>query len=132
MTIEKPQPLYNPEGQVNDPEIAREMAGEEEYLKNNPEEIIDKHKKEDPLESINSQVSKLGEMAQSKKEADYQNNLRESLADNKKYEAVILEITTKIKKTLSPEEFDMFCTMLKQHPRDVLEYFNEKKISYQN
>ena len=78
-------------------------------------------------------MSRLGEMKQKTKEANYQNALEKSLSNNKKYNKVIEKTIKKIKEVLSPKKFDTFCIMLKESPRDVLEYFNEKnKLSKLN
>ena len=122
MTIEKPKPLYNPEGQVDDPKIAKEMAEEQEYLKNNPNQIIDSHKKDDLQESIDSQVSDVGKMAQIRKEGDYQLKL-EHAPHTKNYEIKTKEIAEKLKGALSPEELDL----LKKFPKDIIQHFLDKE-----
>lgn len=118
MTIEKPKPLYNPEGQVDDPEIAEEMAEEEKFLRDNPEKVLNSHKKKILQESIDSQASELGRMAQLRKEGDYQVKLEQSRRD-KGYETKTKEIAERLKDVLSPEEFDI----LKKFPKDILQHF---------
>lgn len=104
MEIKKPEPLYNREGRVVDPNIAREMADEEELLRQNPEEIIDKHKKGNKQESINSQVEELGKMLQSTKEGDYERMVTQATRSRE----ILDGITGKIANVLTPEERDVF------------------------
>ena len=104
MILEKPQPLYNKKGQVNNPEIARKMAEEEKLLHNNPNEILDFHKKETNQKSIDSQTADLGRMEQIRKNDNY------SLETEK--------IANKLKAILSAEELEV----LKKDPEGITYY----------
>jgi len=114
MSIEKPQPLYGSGGQVNDPEIAREMAKEEELLRKHPEKILSKHKKKGLPESIDSQVSDVGRMAQMRKEDHYKTKI-EKLSGDENSAEIFDCIAKKINKALSPEELDIF----RKHHTDI-------------
>ncbi len=107
MSIEKPQPLKNKDGLINDSEIAKKMAKEEDVLRNNPEEILNSHKKETIQESIDSQTDDLGRM--------------EQICKNDKYNQETENIAKKLTNTLSTEELKIF----KKNPEDITRRFPE-------
>lgn len=107
MNTEKPQPLKNEDGLINDPEIAKKMAKEEDVLRSNPEKILNSHKKETIQESIDSQTDDLGRM--------------EQICENDKYNQYTENIAKKLTNTLSTEELKIF----KKNPEDITRHFPE-------
>ena len=85
MSIEKPQPLYNEKGQVNDPVIAEEMA-----------EIEDRLRKEGKdRKEIDKTIDSVGVWEQSGKNVEY-------------IEKAIPALIEKLKETLSEDEIELF------------------------
>jgi len=81
---QKPDPLYNQEGQVNDPEIARKMAEHEEELRQDPEKLKFAKKvfeTEDDREAIEASADDEGDVEHGHKRHEYQKEMIQHIAD---------------------------------------------------
>lgn len=76
-------------------------------------------------------MSRLAEMKQKTKEANYQNALEKSLSNNKKYNKVIEKTIKKLKKFFLLKNLTHFVLCLKNLP-EMSWNILMKKISYQN